>query len=229
MEGLDPVLPTSWLERLLSRAEEWIYDLNDRGHWLFDLYDWGNEIWARVYFARLRERVAKLDVRIEGREADARFRLLTPEDTEDFVELLSGFDFEYLPPHPIDREGATRALRRASYLPFGIYHDGELFCYLLLRLFFPRRVVLGYWAKASHQARGFSTNAIRCAGRWSRREGLDHYITVPLDNIYSLRSSVRGGWKIIRTNSRFHVLLYDPTPEDAAVVEPPWRDSAEES
>ena len=39
-------------------------------------------------------------------------------------------------------------------------------------------------------------------------EGLSDYVTVPVDNIYSLRGAQWAGWKIVRTNRRFHVLRH---------------------
>jgi RimJ/RimL family protein N-acetyltransferase len=206
----EPKFPTSARERLLSRAEQWIYRLNERGHWIFRLYDRGNEIWARIYFGPLRRRAAEVDIPIPGKQDVGRMRLLTPGDLDDFAALLASFDFEYLPPHDLDRANADRALRRRSYIPFGIFHDGELVGYLLLRLFFVKRAVLGIWSKASHQNRGFTKSATKAAAEWTRRNRVANYITVPLDNVYSLRVGLWAGWKILRSNSRFHVLLYLP-------------------
>jgi RimJ/RimL family protein N-acetyltransferase len=206
----EPARPTSRLEPLLSRAEEWIYALNERGHWIFRLYDWGNEVWAHIRFGPLRRRASEIDVPIPGKTEVAHMRFLTPDDLDDFAALLASFDFEYLPPHPLDRSAAERALLRRSYIPLGIFLEGDLVGYLLLRLFFVKRAVLGIWSKTSHQNRGFTRSATKAAAEWTRSQGVPNYITVPIGNTYSLRVGLWAGWKILRTNRRFHVLLYLP-------------------
>lgn len=203
-------LPTTSAQRLLSWAEVWIYEANERGHWIFRLYDAFNELWARLFFGGLRRKAEQLQVPLEGKNAMAHMRLLTSADEAAFGDLLASFDFKYLPPHALDRATARRALRRASYLPLGVFHGEELVGYLLLRLFAPKRAVLGIWSKSSHFNRGFTKAATKAAAEFTRENGYPNYITVPLDNVYSLRVGLWAGWRILRTNRRFHVLLYRP-------------------
>ena len=107
---------------LQDRAEEWIYRQNERDHWIFQLYDRGNEGWARLAFRGLRRRAGRLDAPIRASGGlDARVCFLQPEDEQAFAELLGSFDFKYLPPHGLDPASARAALRRSSYLPFGIF------------------------------------------------------------------------------------------------------------
>jgi hypothetical protein len=203
--------PRSLRERLLCRAEEWVYDLNARDHWLFRLYDLGNEAWARLVFGRVRRRAARFETLLEGKGGvRVPMRLLGPGDDEAFAELLSRFDFRHLPPHPLDREAARRALRRASYLPFGFFDaEGRLLGYVLVRLFFPFRAATGVWSLATNHARGISQAAVKAtAENVTAPAGLADYVTVPLDNVYSLRGAQWAGWRIVRTNRRFHVLLH---------------------
>ena len=90
--------------RLLNRAEEWIYDLNERGHWLFSLYDFGNELWARLVFRGVRRRAAAFDASVAGREGNqAQLRLLRAgQDDDAFATLLGELSqFKYRPPHPL--------------------------------------------------------------------------------------------------------------------------------
>lgn len=212
MTGTDPAPPVeytppaSWRARLLDRAEEWIYELNVRGHWIFQLYDGLSEAWAKVFFRRIRRHAAEIDEEVRGREDTAQLRFLTPADAPAFAELLEGFDFKYLPPHALDAETAHRALRRRSYLPFGIFYEGKLQGYLLLRFFFPWRLVLGIWSLPELYNRGFSRSVVKVANDFSRREGIPHYCTVPLDNLYSLKTAQWAGFEIVRTNRRFYVL-----------------------
>ena len=208
----DPPPPRGPFARLLNRAEEWIYDLNVRGHWLFALYDAGNELWASLVFRGVKRRAARIDARVPGRDGEeARIRLLLPERDDDaFAALLEGLArFEYLPPHPLDRAAARRALRRRSYLPFGIFYRGELVGYLLLRLFFFRRAVTAIWSLEVAHNKRFSLNAGVITSSFTRAEGLADYITVPLDNTYSLKAALGAGWRIVRKNRRFYVLLHD--------------------
>ena len=108
--------------RFQDWAEELIYKLNEREHWLFRVYDWSNEVFAGLRFRGLRRRASTLDRRFETRaEVAAQIRFLQPEDEEIFAELLAGMDSRYLPPHGLDRGAAVRALRRLSYLSFGIF------------------------------------------------------------------------------------------------------------
>jgi hypothetical protein len=200
------------LQRLLSAAELWIYELNERQHWIFSVYDALNELWARLAFRKLRRQAAELDVELKGKDDTERLRFLTPADEEAFAALLSGFTFKYRPPHPTDPRSARRALHRASYLPFGIFEDGELVGYTLVRLFFPRRAVHGVWSLPSNYNRGFSQMAVRKTSEFTGAHGMTDYVTVPVDNVFSLRGAQWAGWEIIRSNRRFHVLRHGRRP-----------------
>jgi hypothetical protein len=200
--------PSSFFERVLSRMEEWIYTLNEQNHWIFKLYDAANEAWAGLFFGGIRRAALDFDVPLHGKGIEARMRLLRPGDFEAFAALLASFDFKYMPPHPLDRETARSALHRKSYLPLGLFHDGELVGYLLLRLFAPKRVVLGIWSVQSYQNRGLTTVACVAAANFTQANGYPNFVTIPLDNTYSLRVVLTVGWKMQRTNSRFHLLRY---------------------
>lgn len=204
------VHPSSFFDRLQCRAEEWIYDLNARNHWIFRLYDAGNEVWARLAMGRVRREAARYRVALEGKEgARADLRPLTFEDLDRFAELLAQFEFEHLPPHPLDRAGAEAVLQRANHLPFGIFdEDGRLIGYTLVRLFFPFRAATGVWSLSLNYAQGISRAAVQATAELTGRIGLADYVTVPLDNIYSLRGAQWAGWRIVRTNRHFHVLLH---------------------
>lgn len=194
------------LRRLQDAAEEWIYRANERNHWVFRVYDAWNEVWASLVFRGLRRRARRVDAPIAGREIEARIRLLTPADDDAFAALLARFDFTYLPPHAIDRAGAESALRRRSYLPFGIFRDGRLDGYLLVRLFFPWRGVTGIWVLPTLRDRGLSQAALRTTAAFTRSERLPDFATIGVNNPGSVRMAVAAGWDVIRTNRRFHVL-----------------------
>ena len=200
---------------LQDRLEEWIYALNEKEHWIFRLYDWGNEIWARLVFRALRRRAALHDERVTVGETEARVRFLTPADEADFVSLLGSFDVRYLPPHPLDADSARRALARSSYLPYGIWIDGELKGYILLRMFFFRRAVTGIWMLASTHSGRVGRHTLNTTVDFLRREKVPNYCTIPIDNEPSLRIAHWCGWRVIRTNRRFHVLRVEaPAGED---------------
>jgi hypothetical protein len=131
----------AWWGCIQDAAEMWIYALNERQHWLFRLYDGVNEAWARLVFRGVRRRAARFARELPAAEANTRLRFLAPADLDAFVALLAAFEFQYVPPHPLDRSAAARALRRASYLPFGIFRADELIGYVLVRIVFPRRAV----------------------------------------------------------------------------------------
>lgn len=204
-------LPRTVRERLLCRAEEWIYDLNARGHWLFSVYEAVNEVWAALVFRGVRRDAARYDDVLEGKDgARVRIRFLTPGDEADFAGLLARFDFAYLPPHPLDRAAAARVLRRRSYLPFGLYDpDGALVGYTLVRLFLPWRAATGTWVLRTPHTRWVARASVKAtAEHVTRKPGLADYVTCPLDNVASLRGAQWAGWRIVRTNRHFHVLLH---------------------
>ncbi|MEN8182070.1 MAG: hypothetical protein ABFS46_06000 [Myxococcota bacterium] len=201
-------LSSAW-PRLRDWAEVQLYELNERNHWLFRLYDWGNEIWAALVFRGVRRRAGEIDARVPGSEDCCQLRLLRPSDLEAFAGLLEKFDFKYLPPHSLDRRTAERSLRRSSYLPFGLFYEGELVGYLLVRLFFLRRAVTAIWSLRVAHNKGFSKGAGLVTSAFTRSEGLADYITVPLDNIYSLKAAEGAGWNVVRKNRRFYVLLHE--------------------
>jgi hypothetical protein len=193
--------------RLIDAAEEWIYDLNERDHWIFRIYDWGNEVYATLFMRGVRRNASAVDEAVTCADGSpARIRFLTPADEEAFAELLAALHAKYLPPHATDRAGAVRALRRRSYLPFGIFLGNRLVGYLLLRLFFPWRVVTGIWTLPETHNLKLAQTCLRVTGRYSRSQKLADYATVPVDNLNSLRVANGAGWQTQRTNRRFHVL-----------------------
>jgi RimJ/RimL family protein N-acetyltransferase len=191
-------------------AEEFVYRLNERGHWLFRLYDWSNELFAALRFGSLRRRASTLDVPLQIRIGlEARIRFLHSEDEDAFADLCASFDARYQPPHLLDRVSVARALRRRSYLPFGIFVEGELVGYLLLRLFYPSRAVTGIWTLPDTHNRGLGQEALKQTAAFTHSEGLPDYATIPIDNENSVRMANAAGWKVIRVNSRFHVLRWN--------------------
>jgi hypothetical protein len=137
----------------------------------------------------------------------ASIRFLKPGDGEAFADLLARFDARYSPPHPTGRPSTIRALHRRSYLPFGIFIDQRLVGYLLLRLFFPPRAVTGIWTLPETHNLGLGQESLRQTASFTRSEGLPDYATIPVDNVNSVRMATAAGWRVIRTNRRFHVLL----------------------
>ena len=196
----------AWLARIQDAAEMWIYALNERQHWLFRLYDGMNEAWARLVFRGVRRRAKHFARELAVDEASTRLRFLVPADLDAFALLLGAFDSRYLPPHPLDRAAAARALHRASYLPFGVFREDALVGYVLVRLFFPRRAVSGYWLLPAYHGTGVGVAAARSLRELLRAESLPDYVTIPLDNTPSLVAAEAAGWRILRSNRRFHVL-----------------------
>ena len=193
--------------RLVDAAEEWIYQLNERDHWIFRLYDRFNELHASLFMRGVRERASQLNRPVECSDGSpACIRFLTPNDEAAFGGLLAALNARYLPPHGRDRDAAASALRRRSYLPFGIFLGDRLVGYLLLRLFFPWRAVTGIWTLPETHNLGLAQVCLRRTGDFSRSEKLADYATVPVDNYNSLRVANGAGWRTLRTNRRFHVL-----------------------
>ncbi len=210
MSAAEPETPRGLQARLLDAAEEWIYRLNEREHWIFRLYDQANEWWAALVFRGVRERAREIDETVAGADGtEARLRFLTPADEAAFAELLAGLSSKYLPPHPRDPVACARALRRRSYLPFGIFVEGRLIGYLLLRLFFPKRAVTGIWTIPTTHNVGIAQACLRKTGSFSTGQGLADYATVPVDNLNSVRVANGAGWRTLRTNKRFHVLRFE--------------------
>lgn len=201
-------LPTTLMGRLQARAEEWIYDLNEREHWAFRIYDRANELWASIFFRGLKRRASRIDVTYESREGtQGRLRFLTAGDLEILADLFSRFEMKHPPPHGLDRASTEMVLRRRSYLPFGIFAGDDLVGYVLVRLFIIRRAVTGIWGLATHHARGLNVGAVILTGKFTKEEKLPDYGTIPIDNIPSLGGALAAGWRIVRRNRRFYVVL----------------------
>jgi hypothetical protein len=206
MSDLDSGTSPTTIRRVLDAIETRLYELNERNHPFFRLLERVNDMWARLVFRGVRSRARNIDDSIAGRDGTARLRFLTPDDVDLLADLLARFDFKYLPPHPRDRETVARVLRRASYLPFGLFRDGEVMGYLLVRLTFPRRSFTGIWTLHQHRNAGFSQAAVKRTGQFTDEEGVIDHVTVPLDNLPSLRGAQWAGWKVLRKNRRFYVL-----------------------
>jgi hypothetical protein len=195
--------------RALDAAEEWIYELNERNHWIFRIYDRVNEVYASLVMRGVRTRAARVDVGVTGTDGTAaRIRFLTPADDAAFADMLASLKARYLPPHPLDRNTAARALRRRSYLPFGIFLEERLVGYLLLRLFFPWRAVTGIWTLPETHNLGLAQGCLRETRKFSRSVKLADYCTVPIDNANSVRTALGAGFRTVRTNRRFYVLKH---------------------
>lgn len=196
-------------QQLQDWAEEQIYRLNEKGSFIFKVYDFSNEIFARIRFRGLRKRASQLNVPFMTRTGlDARIRFLTTTDASSFANMLAGLQGRYGPPHPMDASGASTALTRFSYLPFGIFVEEKLCGYLLLRLFYPSRAVTGIWTLPDTHNLGLGQEALKQTAAFSHSEDLPDYATIPIDNHNSLRMANSAGWQVIRTNHRFHVLLW---------------------
>ena len=203
------VPPQGALARLLCLAEEGIYELNARDHWLFRVYEFANVAWARLVFRGVRRKATAIDTELVSRDgAHVRFRFLAPADESAFADMLARFDFDQLPPHPLDRATAGRVLHQANCLPFGYFDArGALRGYLLLRFFFPWRVTSGVWSFPDFGGRGLTQAGLRVTAELTREAGLADYITVPVGHNASLGAATGAGWQVVRTNRRFHVLL----------------------
>lgn len=191
--------------------ETWLYELNERNHWFFRLLEWVNDQYARIVFHGVRRRASRVDDEIIGRDRPARMRFLKPEDIDLFADLLSRFEFDHLPPHPLHRKAAAVALRRPSYLPFLILRDDEAVGYALVRLIFPNRCFSGVWTLPAPENAGFGRAGILRTGRLTDAEGIIAYVTVPLDNAPSKKGAEWAGWSVVGQNQRFW-LLRRPLP-----------------
>jgi hypothetical protein len=194
------------LEKISETLETWLYELNERGHWFFRFLEWGNDLWAALVFRGIRRRAARIDEAIEGRDRSFQMRFLGPEDEESLAALFTRFDFSYLPPHALDRVSARRALARPSYLPFGLFRDGDWVGYCLVRLIAPRSCFTGVWSFPLPENAGLSRAAVKRSGQFTDGEGLVDFVTVPLDNLASKKGAEWAGWVTLRANRRFYVL-----------------------
>lgn len=218
--------PRSALAKLLGRAEEWIYELNARDHPVFRLYDTCNALWARIAFAGVRRRAQGFRAVLRGRDgARGVMRWLRPDDEDALVGLFGRFDFRFLPPHALDRRAAARVLASPHCLPLGVEDaQGQLVGYSLIRLFFPRRAVMGLWLLRSVHTQGLGNAAAFATTLLTRAEGLPNFVTIPRENLPSLATVLSCGWRLLRTNRGFHVLVHDgsagPAPGSIAEVVP---------
>ena len=197
---------SGWFHRFQTLLEEWIYRLNEEQHWIFQVYDWGNEVWASLFFRGVRRRASELNAEIDVKGTPVRVRFLNPGDEAVFAEFMARLDAKYLPPHELRKQDAAKALARRSYIPIGIFVEGEMIGYILLRLFFFRRIVTGIWMVASTHGGGIGRYTLNESVNFVRAEGIPNYCTIPLGNDPSLRIAYWCGWRVIRTNSRFDVL-----------------------
>lgn len=202
----------SAFRRLADALEVFLYELNERNHWLFRFMEWCNEVYARVVFRGIRRDAQAIDDTIQGRDRSYGIRFLTPDDLEMFVSLIARFDFKYLPPHALDRRTAEGVLRRSSYLPFVLLRDGEPTGYCLVRLLALRRAFTGVWSFPIPENAGLSRAAVKRTGEFTDTHGIVDFVTVPLDNAASKKGAEWAGWRVIRQNRRFFVLRR-PIPE----------------
>ncbi|HVH17288.1 MAG TPA: hypothetical protein VNF72_03215 [Myxococcota bacterium] len=219
--------PRTVLAKLLGRAEEWIYEANAQDHPMFRLYDAGNALWARIAFSGVRRRASLFRAELRGRDgARAVMRWLAPSDEDALVRLWGEFDFRFLPPHALDRKTAARVLTSPHCLALGVDdEEGRLVGYSLIRLFFPRRAVMGLWLLRKVHTQGFGNAAAFATTLLTRAEGLPNFVTIPRENLPSLATVLSCGWRLLRTNRGFHVLVHDgstgPAPGTIAAVLPP--------
>ena len=199
------------LQRISEALEAWLYELNERDHFLFRFLEWVNDLYAAVIFRGVRRRAARIDESIAGRDRDFRMRFLVPEDQALISQLFARFDFDYLPPHALDSDSARKLLVRPSYLPFGLFRDDACVGYCLVRLIAPRSCFSGVWSFPVPENAGLSRAAVKRSGAFTDAEGVVDFVTVPLDNLASKKGAEWAGWETLRANRRFF-LLRRPIP-----------------
>ena len=199
------------LQRFSEMLEAWLYELNERDHFLFRFLEAVNDIYAAVIFRGIRRRAAQIDDSITGRDRAFRMRFLHPGDAAMLAELFGRFDFDYLPPHALGDGSVRSLLKRPSYLPFGLFRDDECGGYCLVRLIAPRSCFSGVWSFPVEANAGLSRAAVKRSGAFTDAEGLVDFVTVPLDNPASKKGAEWAGWETLRANRRFY-LLRRPIP-----------------
>lgn len=169
-----------------------LYSLNRRAPVVFAPVRLVSGALARLVHARaIRE--AQACAELTGRSGGAPV-VLRPLRAGD-IDALSAFlalqqpdRFSFFRPHGFDRPALRRHLRGGQFLSYGLFEDGALIAYGLIRLTPSRAAFAGSMVSQSHAGRGFGKLMARYLYWQTARMGLDTYLTISQDNPASLRS-----------------------------------------
>lgn len=117
----------------------------------------------------------------------------------DDIEALAAFleheppdRFSFFRPHGFDRPALHRHLGAGQFLSYGLFEDGGLVAYGLIRLTPGRTAFIGSMVAHSHGGRGIGKLMARYLYWQSARMGLDAHLTISPGNPASLRSHSPG-------------------------------------
>lgn len=150
---------------------------------------------ALLYGQRIRRALAVSEIQGNVYGAPAVIRTIGPDDTDALVQMLAGMSDEHLTffhPHALDPASLRRVLSRKTVMTYGLYVDGRLCGYGLLKLFPTRKAYRGRLIAPEFAGRGVGKFLSRYLDWQVALLGFQPCATIHRDNLASLKSLAAG-------------------------------------
>lgn len=145
----------------------------------------------RVHATGIRDAMAKAELSAHADGVRRVLRALEPGDIEPlaaFLVLQQRDHFSYFRPHSFDRPALHRHLRASQFLSYGLFEDGVIIAYGIIRITPTRSAFIGSMVSQSHAGQGVGKLMARYLYWQVASMGLHAYLTISDDNPASLRS-----------------------------------------
>lgn len=149
----------------------------------------------------------------------AEMRLIGPEDTYALREMIAGIPKEHLKffsPHGMDEKSIHHVLKRRNFLTYGLFIEGRMKAYALLKLFPTGKTYIGRLILPELTGLGLGKFLSRYLYWQAHLLGFQPCSTIHNDNIASLRSheSVRPFTVGARLPGGFNLIEFQISEED---------------
>jgi hypothetical protein len=180
-----------------SMLERLAYHLKLRLPWLFVPVRRASELFTGWRFASRRRTAldqAAIDGRLDGKPAV--IRPLGAADVESLHRFLSAQPaghLQYFHPHGFSREELQQILSSNAFMTYGLYADGTLVAYALLKLAPTGSAFIGRLVGAAHGGKGLGAFLASYLYWQAAIAGLRPQSTISKQNMASLQSHSRNG------------------------------------
>lgn len=195
-----------WLDRTF-------YAIKARFPWLYDMAAWGGRQAVVLLFGRaIRQAQAQSAVDGTVRGKPATMRHLHPTDVGALAAMLEEIPEDHLRffhPHGLGRSELDQVVRRPDIMTYGLFANGKICAYAILKLFPTRKAYIGRLVSPALAGLGIGRFLSRYLYWQSRLLGFQPCSTIHTENLASLKShaAVRpyevaadlpNGFKLIR-------------------------------
>jgi len=160
---------------------------------------------------------ARIEGEIHGRTAV--MRTLIPDDLDAFVEMIESIPEDHLAffhPHRLDAASMAKVIRRKDMVTYGLFRDGRMEAYVILKLFPTRKAYLGRLVSSDLTGLGIGRFLSRFLYWQAGLMGFQPCSTIHKDNVSSMKShaAVRPFYEVAELQDGYRLVRFELLPED---------------